>query len=426
MAHADGAPDRPPRSSRASSTCSTSCRSSAIAWASCAASTKTRVHWVGVAVRESVINAIKHGNRERPRQARHRRVRRSRPSRRPTELVVRVSDQGDGLRPRRRRRSARAREHAQVERPRHLPHAQLHGRRAPRSARRRAAWKCAWSSSWRRTTVPERRPRPSTSPPPSKPVIRAGAMQHRAAPARCTSTRRARSISSRRSIVAVERMFRALDRRALSRSRRAGRGVRGARRPRARSRCTLGVRSRRRHDELRARPADLLLVAARSRSTATPVVAAVYDPSRRELFTAERGGGAWLNGEPLRVSVRRAAHRLAARAPAFRTPCRNDPGRARRPLRRVPPHVARGSAPGFGGDRSLLRRGGPAGRLLGEQLKPWDIAAGALLVPGGGGRRHRRIRRNVRLAPRGNRRLERAHSRRDGRDDPVDSGTRCL
>ena len=31
-------------------------------------------------------------------------------------------------------------------------------------------------------------------------------------------------------------------------------------------------------------------------------VAAVYDPTRRELFTAERGGGAFLNGTRLRVS----------------------------------------------------------------------------------------------------------------------------
>jgi myo-inositol-1(or 4)-monophosphatase len=32
-------------------------------------------------------------------------------------------------------------------------------------------------------------------------------------------------------------------------------------------------------------------------------VAAVYDPNRRELFTAERDGGAFLNGKPLRVST---------------------------------------------------------------------------------------------------------------------------
>jgi myo-inositol-1(or 4)-monophosphatase len=33
-----------------------------------------------------------------------------------------------------------------------------------------------------------------------------------------------------------------------------------------------------------------------------PEVAAIYDPNRKELFTAERGGGAFLNGAPLRVS----------------------------------------------------------------------------------------------------------------------------
>src|SRR3954464_13114844 len=35
----------------------------------------------------------------------------------------------------------------------------------------------------------------------------------------------------------------------------------------------------------------------------TAEVAAVYDPTRRELFTAERGGGAFLNGRPLHVSA---------------------------------------------------------------------------------------------------------------------------
>jgi serine/threonine-protein kinase RsbW len=56
------------------------------------------VHWIGVAVRESVINAIKHGNREDygklvtvefdvvPAAA-------------PSELIVRVLDQGEGFDP---------------------------------------------------------------------------------------------------------------------------------------------------------------------------------------------------------------------------------------------------------------------------------------------------------------------------------------
>jgi serine/threonine-protein kinase RsbW len=56
------------------------------------------VHWIGVAVRESVINAIKHGNRERP----DKRVTVEfafLPEDAPTEMVVRVVDQGEGFEP---------------------------------------------------------------------------------------------------------------------------------------------------------------------------------------------------------------------------------------------------------------------------------------------------------------------------------------
>jgi myo-inositol-1(or 4)-monophosphatase len=34
----------------------------------------------------------------------------------------------------------------------------------------------------------------------------------------------------------------------------------------------------------------------------SPALGAIYDPNRSELFTVERGVGAWLNGAPLRVS----------------------------------------------------------------------------------------------------------------------------
>jgi serine/threonine-protein kinase RsbW len=56
------------------------------------------VHWIGVAVRESVINAIKHGNREDI----HKLVTVEftfTPVSRPLELVVRVVDQGAGFDP---------------------------------------------------------------------------------------------------------------------------------------------------------------------------------------------------------------------------------------------------------------------------------------------------------------------------------------
>ena len=56
------------------------------------------IHWIGVAVRESVINAIKHGNRED--HAKLVTIEFSMaPMHAPTELVVRVVDQGEGFEP---------------------------------------------------------------------------------------------------------------------------------------------------------------------------------------------------------------------------------------------------------------------------------------------------------------------------------------
>ena len=54
------------------------------------------VHWIGVAVRESVINAIKHGNREHPEKTVTIEFAFT-PVDSPTELVVSVIDQGEGF-----------------------------------------------------------------------------------------------------------------------------------------------------------------------------------------------------------------------------------------------------------------------------------------------------------------------------------------
>ncbi len=56
------------------------------------------IHWIGVAVRESVINAIKHGNKEdaaKPVTIEFA----FRPIDQPTELVVAVIDRGEGFEP---------------------------------------------------------------------------------------------------------------------------------------------------------------------------------------------------------------------------------------------------------------------------------------------------------------------------------------
>jgi serine/threonine-protein kinase RsbW len=54
------------------------------------------IHWIGVAVRESVINAIKHGNREHPDKIVTIEFRFT-PEDQPTELVIQVRDQGEGF-----------------------------------------------------------------------------------------------------------------------------------------------------------------------------------------------------------------------------------------------------------------------------------------------------------------------------------------
>jgi serine/threonine-protein kinase RsbW len=56
------------------------------------------VHWIGVAVRESVINAIKHGNREHPGKLVTVEFTFA-PVIDPRELVVRVVDEGEGFDP---------------------------------------------------------------------------------------------------------------------------------------------------------------------------------------------------------------------------------------------------------------------------------------------------------------------------------------
>ena len=114
-------------------------------------------------------------------------------------------------------------------------------------------------------------------------------------------------------------------------------------------------------------------------------VGAIYDPTRRELFTAERGFGARLNGETIRVSstahlldsllvtgfpydVHLQSDRLVELFGAFL-------GRARA-VRRL-------------GSAALDLCYVAAGRFDGfweEHLKAWDVAAGALLVEEAGGR----------------------------------------
>ena len=114
-------------------------------------------------------------------------------------------------------------------------------------------------------------------------------------------------------------------------------------------------------------------------------VGAVYDPTRKELFTAERGKGALLNGSPIHVS---GAANLVDAMLVTGFPY-DVHGRVQEIV---------GLFGAFVGQARAVRRLGSAaidlcyvaaGRMDGfweSDLKPWDIAAGALIVAEAGGR----------------------------------------
>ena len=114
------------------------------------------------------------------------------------------------------------------------------------------------------------------------------------------------------------------------------------------------------------------------------VVGAIYDPNRRELFTAERGQGAWMNGVPLRVS------RTSALIDSLLvTGFHYDIHKNRADLMELFSAM-------LGRARAVRRLGSAAidlcyvaaGRFDGfweKQLHAWDVAAGALIVAEAGG-----------------------------------------
>jgi myo-inositol-1(or 4)-monophosphatase len=115
-------------------------------------------------------------------------------------------------------------------------------------------------------------------------------------------------------------------------------------------------------------------------------VAAVFDPWRQELFTAERGGGAFLNGRPLRVSDAPALlDALLVTGFPYNVHDR-ETGSAVVGL--FGEFIARAQAVRRLGSAALDLCYVATGRMDGfweERLKPWDVAAGALIVQEAGG-----------------------------------------
>jgi myo-inositol-1(or 4)-monophosphatase len=113
-------------------------------------------------------------------------------------------------------------------------------------------------------------------------------------------------------------------------------------------------------------------------------IAAIYDPTRRELFTAERGGGAYLNGAPLRVSNASALIE-ALLVTGFPYDVHEN---ADEVLGLFGEFVRRARAVRRLGSAALDMAYVAAGRFDAfweDNLKPWDVAAASLLVEEAGG-----------------------------------------
>lgn len=130
---------------------------------------------------------------------------------------------------------------------------------------------------------------------------------------------------------------------------------------------------------LEQRPADLP-----PGQDGTLVAGVIYDPMRDELYTAERGHGAWLNGKPMHVS---RTPDLAESLVATGFPSRK---------RHASPNIhfyheftLRSHGVRRAGSAALDLAYVAAGRLEAFwefNLNPWDTAAGILLVEEAGGR----------------------------------------
>jgi myo-inositol-1(or 4)-monophosphatase len=113
-------------------------------------------------------------------------------------------------------------------------------------------------------------------------------------------------------------------------------------------------------------------------------VAAVYDPTRRELFTAERGQGAYFNG--VRMKVSDAASLVDAMlVTGFPYDVHQNPDDI---LGLFGAFVTRARAVRRLGSAALDLAYVAAGRMDGfweDGLRPWDVAASSLLVEEAGG-----------------------------------------
>jgi len=115
-----------------------------------------------------------------------------------------------------------------------------------------------------------------------------------------------------------------------------------------------------------------------------PAIGVVYDPSLELMFSAEAGGGAFLNGRAIRVSAVASVNEATLEVGCWRR--RPPPSNYTAVLERV---LSAGAGFRWTGSAALgladVARGAGDG-FYGLHLQPWDALAGILLVAEAGGR----------------------------------------
>lgn len=113
------------------------------------------------------------------------------------------------------------------------------------------------------------------------------------------------------------------------------------------------------------------------------IVGIVFDPTRQEMYTAIKGGGAWCNGRRLQVSGI-SSLKDSLLVASFPPGAKRDS----RPIQQFLEILPQAQTVQRTGSAAMNLANVAAGRIDGFwsfSLKPWDVAAGALLVREAGG-----------------------------------------
>jgi myo-inositol-1(or 4)-monophosphatase len=116
----------------------------------------------------------------------------------------------------------------------------------------------------------------------------------------------------------------------------------------------------------------------------TMVLGAIYDPTRDEMFLGQRERGAWLNGRPIRPSAAPTLSKAFVVASMPSAVDADDPAVLR--FLRVLPVAQTVQRTGSAALNMAYVACGRIDAFWSTSLKPWDVAAGSVILTEAGGR----------------------------------------